>query len=289
MTVTGKTHRPDIIAHRGASAYAPENTLAAFETAIAMGADWLEVDCRLTRDGCLAVFHDNDTFRFDNRHVPISEMLMRELRQVDVGSWYSAEFSGERVVELEDVLALAGGRAGVYIEIKSAVDETPRIPDMLEVVGAGTALSSWDWRLLLEAANRISADSVVVAEKVITTMRAWQDRCRLVAQAFSPIMAAVFRREAPELRFEFLGMDLEEPPDIWRHFITFGERIGVAGFNVNTESLSRERLQYFHDAGRSCAVWVVDEPDDMRRFADYGVDAIITNKPDLCREILRDS
>ncbi len=278
--------RPSVIAHRGASAYAPENTMAAFEKAIEMGADWLELDCRLTRDGCLAVFHDIDTFRFNYQQVPLSEMLMKELRQVDVGSWYSPEFANERISRLEDVLELASGRIGVYIEIKSAVDETPRIPDMLEVVAHTAALSSFDWKLLLDAADRISADSVVMALKVIETMRAWQDRCQTVAQAFSPIMATVFRHHAPELRFEFLGMDLEEPPNIWRDYVAFGKRIGVHGFNTNKESLSEERLRHFHDTGHRCAVWVVDEPEHIRQFAGYGVDAIISNKPDVCLETL---
>lgn len=284
--IPGAQVRPSIIAHRGASAYAPENTLAAFEKAIEMGADWIELDCRLTRDGCLAVFHDNDTFRFNYGHVPVSELSMKDLRQVDVGSWFAPEFSNERVARLEEVLELASGRVGVYIEIKSAVDETPRIPDMLEVIADANALSSWQWRLLLEAANRISADSVVMAQQVIETMRVWQDRCPMVAQAFSPIMAAVFRRHAPELRFEFLGMDLEEPPNIWRDYIAYGAHIGVHGFNANKESLTEERVRRFHEMGRSCAVWVVDEPEHIRQFAGYAVDAIISNKPDLCRSTL---
>lgn len=279
---------PSVIAHRGASAYAPENTAASFRKAIEMGADWIELDCHLTRDGKLAVMHDRDTSRFNNKQVPVVEMNMADLRQVDVGSWFSPEFAGERIHALEEIFELTEGRVGVYVELKSAADETPRIPDMLEVVEESEELTRNDWKHLLAAANRISADSVIMAQRVIELMREWQDRCAIVAQSFSPIMAAIFRYEAPDLRFEFLGMDLDEPPNIWRDYIRLGERIGVHGFNFNKESMTPERVRYFHAQGYSCAIWVVDEPEHIQRCADLGVDAIITNKPDIClRELGR--
>ncbi|HDP34584.1 MAG TPA: hypothetical protein ENN29_05685 [Candidatus Hydrogenedentes bacterium] len=277
---------PAVIAHRGASAVAPENTLAAFRRAIDMGADWLELDCRLTRDGKLAVIHDPDISRMSARNTPIVQMRMRDLRLLDAGSWFAPAFSDERVSTLEDVLLLAGSQIGVYIEIKSAVDETPRIPDMLEVVEHKKNLTQKDWSMLMEAAYRLSADSVVTARVVINAIRACGGACQIVSQAFSPIIATVFRREAPSLRFEFLGMDLPDPPNIWRHYVEYGRRIGVHGFNINKESMTEERVRQFHDMGATCAVWVVDEPEHIEACVRCNVDAIITNKPDLCREVL---
>lgn len=276
------SNRPSVIAHRGASAVAPENTLAAFEKAIEMGADWLELDCRLTRDGKLAVIHDPDISRYSSRNTPVVEMKMRDLRLLDVGSWFSPDFFGARVSTLEEVFAMAASRIGVYVEIKSAVDETPLIPNMLEVVEEVDAVSGSYWWRLMEAAYRLSADSVVTARVVIKMIRAHSQQCRIVAQSFSPIIATVFRHEAPDLRFEFLGMDLPEPPNIWRHYVEYGRRIGVAGYNINKESVTEERVAAFHEMGATCAVWVVDEPEDIEACVRCGADAIITNKPDSC-------
>jgi glycerophosphoryl diester phosphodiesterase len=274
--------RPSIIAHRGASAYAPENTMAAFQKAIEIGADYFELDVQLTLDGTLAVFHDRDISRFAIKHVPVVEMRMSDMRRLDIGSWFASEFADQRVISLEQALELAQGKIGVYVELKSAVDETPRIPDMLEVIADVDVLSSRDWQYLYEAAYRISADSVVMARRAIDVIRSYSDRCRIVAQAFSPIIAAIFLREAPDIRFEFLGMDLSEPPNIWRDFIHFGEKTGVAGFNVNKESLDETRFRRFRNGGYSCAIWVVDEPEDILHLAAMGVDALISNKPDVC-------
>ena len=274
--------KPLVIAHRGASAVAPENTRAAFEKSIEFGADYFELDCRLSRDGKLVVIHDPDISRVSAKNTPIVEMQMRDLRLVDVGSWFAPEFSGERLITLEEAFELASSRIGVYVEIKSTVDETPLIPNMLEVVEEVQTVSGSHWWRLMEAAYRLSADSVVTARVVINAIRAHNDRCRIVAQSFSPIIATVFRHEAPDLQFEFLGMDLPEPPNIWRHYVEYGRRIGVAGFNFNKESMTPERVAAFHEMGATCAVWVVDEPEDIAACVRCGADAIITNKPDIC-------
>lgn len=289
MNSTVESQRPAVIAHRGASAYAPENTRAAFEKAIEMKADYFELDAQLTRDGGLAVFHDRDISRFAIKHTAVTEMLMSDMRKLDVGSWFSPEYEDQRVISLEEALELAEGRCGVYVELKSAVDETPRIPDMLEVIVESRTLTQGDWRYLYDAAYRLGAESVVMARRAIDVLRPYKDRVDFVVQAFSPIIAVVFLREAPDIRFEFLGMDLPEPPNIWQHFIWFGEKVGVAGFNVNKESLDEQRLRYFHDGGYSCAVWVVDEPEDIRRIAGMGANALISNKPDVCLEVLAEN
>ncbi|HQB01654.1 MAG TPA: glycerophosphodiester phosphodiesterase family protein [Candidatus Hydrogenedentes bacterium] len=275
--------RPQIIAHRGASAYAPENTRSAFLKAIELGADWFELDVQLTRDGAMAVFHDRDVSRFAVKHIPIYDLTMSDLRSLDVGSWFSEEYAHERVITLEEALELASGKIGVYIELKSTVDETPRIPDMLEVVFQSKSLSAWDWRYLFDAGHRISADSMVLAQRAIDLVRKYRDQCRMVVQAFSPVIAMVFRKEAPDIPFEFLGMDLPEPPNIWRDFVLFGEKIDVEGFNVCRTSLTEERFLYFQEKKKRCAVWVVDEPEEIRQFTAMGVHGLISNKPDICR------
>jgi len=108
-----------IIAHRGASDSAPENTLAAVRGAWAEGADTLEVDVHLTRDGRLAVIHDPDTQRTTGIPRVVAETTLAELQQLDAGRWKDARFAGEQIPALDDVLAIIPPAKRVFIELKS--------------------------------------------------------------------------------------------------------------------------------------------------------------------------
>lgn len=107
-----------VIAHRGASADAPENTLAAVRAAIDAGADWIEIDVQQSADGSVFVFHDGDFKRVRGPAKPLRMMRDDEIAAIDVGSWKSPAFAGERVPRLAEVLALCKDRAGVLIELK---------------------------------------------------------------------------------------------------------------------------------------------------------------------------
>lgn len=90
-----------IIAHRGASAYAPENTFAAFEKAVELGADFIELDIQITKDGKLAVIHDDKVDRTTNGTGFVREYTMNELEQLDAGSWFGPEYQGEKSLHLK--------------------------------------------------------------------------------------------------------------------------------------------------------------------------------------------
>ncbi len=107
-----------IIAHRGASKAAPENTMAAVKKAIEDGADWIEIDVQETADGEVVVFHDSDFMRMANNELRIWDATMADLRDIDVGSWFSTEFNDERVPTLGEVLTECKGNACVNIELK---------------------------------------------------------------------------------------------------------------------------------------------------------------------------
>jgi len=108
----------EIMAHRGASASAPENTMAAFRQAIKDGADWIELDVQETADGEVVVFHDSDFMKLAGRNLKIWDATIADLKQIDIGSWFSPEFSGERVPTLAEVLKECRGRIRVNIELK---------------------------------------------------------------------------------------------------------------------------------------------------------------------------
>ena len=110
--------RPLRIAHRGASARAPENTLAAFREAIRLGADLIECDVHLSADEVPMIIHDDTVERTTNGRGAVRALACARLRRLDAGAWFSSRFRGERIPTLEEALECARGRCGLNIEIK---------------------------------------------------------------------------------------------------------------------------------------------------------------------------
>jgi glycerophosphoryl diester phosphodiesterase len=136
-----------IVAHRGAAAKAPENTLAAVRRAIDDGADWIEIDVQETADGEVVVIHDSDFMKLADVERKVWDATLEEMRRIDVGSWFGPEFSAERVPTLRDVLETARDKARVLIELKYYGHDTAleqRVVNIVEDAGmeAGVALMS---------------------------------------------------------------------------------------------------------------------------------------------------
>ncbi len=108
-----------VIAHRGASAYFPENTMVSFEGAIALGADMVELDVQLTADGEVVVFHDEKISRCTNGRGRIADYTLDELKKLDAGSWFDKKYAGARVPTLVEALKLCKNKIAVNIEIKT--------------------------------------------------------------------------------------------------------------------------------------------------------------------------
>jgi glycerophosphoryl diester phosphodiesterase len=145
---------PEIIAHRGYSARAPENTLAAMELALQVGAPALEFDIRATRDGVPVLFHDETLERTTSGRGRIADLSLRELSELDAGSWFSDEFVNERVPALAEVLQATSNRANrLYVELKPG-GLTPRqlrqVVEELTLHGFthNSVVMSFDWSLL---------------------------------------------------------------------------------------------------------------------------------------------
>jgi len=120
------------IAHRGASSYAPENTLAAFDLALEMGARHLELDVELTSDGHVVVIHDDAVDRTTDGSGPVTAHTLSALRALDAGSWFGPAFAGERIPTFGEVLARYKGRAHLHTEIKGrAPDLSRRTVDLI--------------------------------------------------------------------------------------------------------------------------------------------------------------
>jgi len=130
------------IAHRGASGRAPENTHAAFAAALNLGAEAVELDCQLSADGELVVIHDETLDRTTDGHGAVGDRSAAELARLDAGSWFGAEYRGERIPRLADVLAQLRDRVILNIEIKSAHDVGVIEPKLAALIVAERAA---DW------------------------------------------------------------------------------------------------------------------------------------------------
>lgn len=141
-----------VIAHRGASGYAPENTRAAFEKAIAMGSDAVETDVQLTTDGELVLFHDTTVDRTSDGHGPVTDYALAELRALDLGGWFGAEYAGERVLTVTEMADAFLPRIPVVFEIK---DPRAAVPLVTFLAGRGVLdrvqTTSFFWGALLDA------------------------------------------------------------------------------------------------------------------------------------------
>ncbi|MEH6589122.1 MAG: glycerophosphodiester phosphodiesterase [Halioglobus sp.] len=139
-----------VIAHRGAAGKAPENTLASVRQAVIDGADWVEIDVQETRDGKIVVIHDSDFMKLANRPMKVWEGDLAQIQQIDIGSWFSPTFAGERVPTLEQVLAETRDRATLLIELKyyghdQALEQ--RVIDIVESMGMSDQVKTMSLKL----------------------------------------------------------------------------------------------------------------------------------------------
>src|SRR3972149_9393656 len=114
-----------VIAHRGFSGQAPENTLASFKKARELGSDMIELDVRFSKDGHMVVMHDDTLDRTTNGRGKVADYTLKELKQLDAGSWFAPQFSDERIPNLNEVLELAKGKILVNIEIGTPSGKLP--------------------------------------------------------------------------------------------------------------------------------------------------------------------
>ena len=277
----------DVIAHRGASHDAPENTLAAFELAHEMGADWFELDCYLSRDDVVIVLHDDTLDRTTDGEGPIAEWKLSDLRTLDAGSWKDARFAGEPLPTLGEALDLARNRIGVYVEIKNMADDGALMAQLLDMAADTPVMTPTLARKMLAAIEASGTRNLPLTRNAIAEIRARDMERGVVIQSFSPIVCAIARIEAPDIRVELLSGVEADDHAAWEQVCRWLFLLDLHGLNLNAKGVTPGRLAAIQGAGKSVAVWTVNDPASMRRFAGWGVDAIITDRPDVCLRVLK--
>lgn len=272
-----------IIAHRGASGHAPENTLAAFRLATKSKADYFELDCRLTKDDAVVISHDADLERTTGHKVNIADLSLSEVQSFDAGSWFDPRFSSERIPTLAQALDVATPECGVYVEIKAEAGDGAPSEAMVAQVQDQKQLTKELQQQLQEVLAKFDTRSVPLTWACITEIRAKHMEKRVVIQSFSPLICFIACTEAPEIRTELLLSDDKNDSTHFDRYADFGLLIGVKGINVAKDSLTPERLKAIHKAHATVAVYTLaDDWDELHRFANMEVDSIITNWPEEC-------
>jgi len=282
----GPRGKVEVIAHRGASAYAPENTASSFRAAIDMGADWFELDCTLTKDNEIVVIHDDDTERTTGVKANVCDLTLAEMKAMDAGAWFDPKFVGETFLTLGEALEIAKGRVGVYVEVKNSDNDDALRSQLLEAAAGRARMTPELQAELMNLVERSNTRNLALTRAVIREVRAHGMQSQIVLQSFSPVICMIALSEAPEIRTEMLGMEHEEDPEHWPRIVWFSRLIGAKGFNAKHDSLSPERIADFHANGQTVAAWTVDGPADIKRVISWGADKVITNKPDVARALL---
>jgi glycerophosphoryl diester phosphodiesterase len=234
---------PLIIGHRGASVVAPENTMAAFRQALAVGADGIEFDVRLTRDLVPVVIHDSTLRRTGRLPDRVVDLTSEEIVKVDVGSWFGRQFAGETVPSLADLFGLFQSNESIlYLEMKcDAISE---------------------YRPLAEACARL-IDAYSLQERV-------------VVECFQLQALTILKEIDPQIKTVALFEPAFANPAM---FVAKAKEVGAAAIALH-HRLARESLvRKAKDEGLHVAVWTVDDPVWIEKARAMGVDALITNDP----------
>jgi glycerophosphoryl diester phosphodiesterase len=240
---------PRAIAHRGASQRAPENTVRAFLAAVSLGADAIELDAKLTRDGAVVVHHDQTLDRTTTGKGPLGRRRLDELEGLDAGIRFGIEYAGERIPTLRQVFEALGESTLYDIELSNYRQPFNRLP--AAVLGI-IAEFGFEDRVLLSSFNPVAL------------RRAKEHRPEI------PRALLLMRREPWWMRRMLGAAPLVEIVQI---------EDGLAGPGV---------IDAIRGAGQKTHVWVVNERRRMQDLLDWGVDGVITDLPELAREVLDD-
>jgi glycerophosphoryl diester phosphodiesterase len=238
--------QPLIVAHRGASRDAPENTLPAFQLAWERGADAIEADCHLTSDGHIVCFHDRDAKKLTGQAVIVEQATLEQLRKLDVGAHHGEEFRGTSMPTLAEVLATVPDGRKIYIEVKCGPTIVPGL--LREVESSGLA------------------------------------REQVVVISFNGEVIEALEKAVPELRTFWL-VNLKRDKRSGELTPALGEilstlkRIRADGVSTSFALVTRELVETVMREGHEYHVWTVNEAPDARRLRDCGVLSITTDVP----------
>lgn len=244
----------EIVAHRGASYDAPENTLAAHVLAWEQGADLVETDVHLTRDGELIVIHDKTTPRTTGRPGVVAELTLAELRELDAGTWKDPRFRGERLPTLDEQLTRIPAGKRMLVELKVGPEVVPALARSLARCGATPA-------------------TVTLISFHAATLR----EIRRVLPGYRTLYLMGYKAPAS-------GDPKAKAPPRIEDVIAEARAAGFTGLDLqHTWPLTPADVARIRAAGLELHVWTVDDLEVARRWIDLGVASVTTNRPGWLR------
>lgn len=242
-----------VIAHRGASAYYPENTIAAFKGALEMKADMIELDVMLSKDKVPVAFHDAALNKHTDGRGPLKNYTFDQLKKLDAGSWFGKKFAGEQIPSLKEVLDFASGNIALNIEIKTQA-VTDKLHDGVE-------------------------------EKCLALVEEYGMKNHVLFSSFDYRAARHLKKLDPDIPVAILynirSSGRLKPSELIRKY-------RADAFNCNYHQLTKKRLRHLRDHAIPFFIYTVDDETKMRKLLRNNVDGIFTNKPDLLRRVLSD-
>jgi len=238
---------PVIFAHRGASSYAPENTLAAFDLALRQGAEAIELDAKLTADGQVVVIHDQTVDRTTQGSGRVKEMSLAQLKELDAGSHFDMKFKGEPIPTLDEVFAAFGQQLFINVELTNYASLFDALPD--------------------------KAAGLVKQHKLSQ---------RVIFSSFNPIALLRIHRLLPETPIGLLA--LPGNSGAWARSWP-GRIVPYQALHPALEDVTPGLVEKCHRLGKQVFVWTVNQVEDMRRLVAMRVDGIFTDDPISAREV----
>jgi glycerophosphoryl diester phosphodiesterase len=232
-----------ITGHRGAAALAPENTLAGIQKAVESGIKWIEIDTQLCADNIPVIIHDKTVRRCTNGKGRVGDLTLAELKVLDAGSWFSNEFAGETIPTLEEAL-LACQENGLNMNLEIKIHKEHEVKPLVE--------------------------------KVVETVKHLNYPIeKLLFSSFSQTALTHCQALYPEVRRGFIT---ERKPS---NMLDAVKPLGLYSLHIDHRILNEKLAKSIKEMGLILMIWTLNDPKKVDKFTAWGVDNIITDKPNV--------
>lgn len=240
---------PKVIGHRGACAYAPENTIESIKTAADIGVAWVELDVKLTRDNVPIIFHDEELDRTTNGSGLVANTDYADIQMLEAGSWFGDSFAGIKIPTLEEAVdVLLEHNLGLNLEIKPCPGREKETAE-----------------IALDALSRI-----------------WDDHDKLLISSFQHVSLEAARDVAQDWSRGLL-IGGHEMPENWREFADY---LDVKTVNLGSRLVTERLCEEIMDAEYGLLIYTVNDPQEARRYIQWGADSLFSDTPDVILENL---
>lgn len=255
MVIATHVHGQDVLvtAHRGASGYAPENTLSSVKKALEIGVDRIEVDVQQTSDGVVVCLHDKTLDRTTDSNGQVGKQTWEDVQKVKAYGKFENEFANEPIPTLEQIFELMDGKTQFVIEIKAGRKTYPGIED-----------------------NVVKLIKKYKAEK-------WA-----LVHSFNDKVLNYLHENYPDIRLQklFVSYSAGVMLDFKLHSVKLSKYDYVEGFGISKGAATEKMVKKIHGLGKVVHVWTVNSEEDIQEIINLGVDGVISNYPDRVKEIL---